>query len=78
MAATDTAADVVWDLSDLLGGRSVDQLLDEATARADGLTRYRGRVAETVILEPIPFELSQSLRLPPFLPLLPRGRRGPG
>ncbi len=49
MSATDTAetaAAVVWDLADLLDGRTVDELLDEAVARAEGLSGYRGRVAE--------------------------------
>src|SRR5579871_2330089 len=49
MCATDTAetaAAVVWDLADLLDGRTVDELLDEAVARAEGLSGYRWRVAE--------------------------------
>jgi oligoendopeptidase F len=41
----DSAADVVWDLADLLDGRTVDELLDEALARAEALGGYRGRVA---------------------------------
>jgi oligoendopeptidase F len=46
MAATDTATDVVWKLNDLLDGHTVDQLLDEAMARAEGLTLYHGRIGE--------------------------------
>src|SRR5579871_3440866 len=49
--ATETAADVVWALDDLLQGRTVDELLDEAVARAEALTRYRGRVGELAAAE---------------------------
>jgi len=44
-----TAADVAWDLEPLVDGRGaegVDALLDDAEARAHGLARFRGRVAE--------------------------------
>lgn len=44
--ATESATDVVWDLADLLGGRTVDALLDEAVARAEGVASCRGRVAD--------------------------------
>src|SRR4051794_18407258 len=45
MATTAPAADVAWDLSPLLNGRSVDDLLDEAAAAAEGLAVRRGQVA---------------------------------
>ncbi len=41
-----TAADVAWDLDPLLGGGTVDQLLDEADALADALADLRGKVAQ--------------------------------
>jgi oligoendopeptidase F len=44
-----TAADVEWDLEPLVEGRGaegVDALLDDAEARAHGLARFRGRIAE--------------------------------
>ena len=48
MTALD-ADDVLWDLSDLLDGRSdeaaVDELLDDADRRADALATQRGQVA---------------------------------
>jgi len=43
------ALDVAWDLDPLVDGRGeagVDAMLDDAAARADALTRFRGRVAE--------------------------------
>ena len=45
MTAVDDVTDVVWDLSDLLDGRSVEELLDEAIARAEGLGRHRNAIA---------------------------------
>jgi oligoendopeptidase F len=43
------ALDVAWDLEPLVAGRGeagVDAMLDDAAARADALTRFRGRVAD--------------------------------
>ena len=43
------ALDVAWDLEPLVDGRGeagVDAMLDDAAARADGLTRFRGRVGD--------------------------------
>ena len=49
MSLTDAARleadDVVWDLSDLVRGRSFDELLDDADRLADELASERGRVA---------------------------------
>ncbi len=49
MTATEsdlTAADVSWELDTLLPeGKSADDLLAEASERADGVSEYRGRVA---------------------------------
>ncbi len=41
MTAVEEATDVVWDLSDLLDGRTVDDLLDDAIARAERLAGQR-------------------------------------
>ena len=40
-----TAADVAWDLSTLLEGRTSDELLDEAEELTVALEAYRGRIA---------------------------------
>jgi hypothetical protein len=46
--ADQKAADVAWDISDLLDGRTVDELLDAAAALANGLIETgRGHIAET-------------------------------
>jgi oligoendopeptidase F len=45
--ADQRAADVAWDISDLLDGRTVDELLDAAAALAAGLVETgRGHIAE--------------------------------
>ena len=41
-----TAADVAWDLSTLLDGRTSDELLDEAEELTVALEAYRGRIAD--------------------------------
>ncbi len=41
-----TAADVAWDLEPLLGGDTVEQLLDRAERLAEELTNLKGTVAE--------------------------------
>jgi len=41
-----TAAEVAWDLEPVLGGRGVDDLLDEATEIAGEVARHRGGVAD--------------------------------
>src|SRR3954471_20661495 len=45
MATTAPDADVAWDLSPLLDGRSIEDLLDDAAAAADRLAGRRGQVA---------------------------------
>ena len=45
-AAELSAADIAWDLDPLLGGRSIDALLDEADAIATELEGARGTVAD--------------------------------
>src|ERR1700682_2629638 len=45
MTAVEDATDVVWDLSDLLDGRPVDALLDDAIARAERLAGQRTTIA---------------------------------
>src|ERR1700687_5668701 len=45
MTAVEDATDVVWDLSDLLDGRTVDALLDDAIARAERLAGQRTTIA---------------------------------
>lgn len=46
------AADVAWDISDLLDGRTVDELLDAAAALANGLIETgRGHIAEMTAAE---------------------------
>ena len=44
MSATDVGS-VVWDIEPLLDGRSVDELLDEAAARAEALGAVKGTLA---------------------------------
>lgn len=50
--ADQKAADVAWDISDLLDGRTVDELLDAAAALANGLIETgRGHIAEMTAAE---------------------------
>ena len=62
------AEDVVWDLSDLLGGRddepAVHELLDRADILGDDLAAKRGQVASWDAGELASFMAAQVLTLP--------------